>query len=379
MIAPDALGPFQPGPGGMPPYLAGRETEKRLFRALLQRLGDRGPLPSEVILYGPRGNGKTVLLGWLEDQAASVGPIETAVLLPSGIPDAARLAELLAPDRWWQRLVPGKPGMAGFSWAKAVERTPERSVPELLAARAQRAPLLVVMDEAHTLDLEVGRVLLNASQQVRRRLPFLLVLAGTPNLQGHLGSMGASFWNRAQKLRIGRLGEAAAREGLRRPFFDAGIRVDERALAEMVRLSQGYPYFIQLLGQKVWERLFLGRGAEGAPGEVTLAVFDEARPGFEHAKGDYYLDRFAELRKLRLLGVAQSVAAAFTDRQVLDGVELEKAVRAGLEDPSDDAAADAAELALSDLGFIWGTSPTPGWEPGIPSLMDYILEFAPAP
>ena len=50
----------------------------------------------------------------------------------------------------------------------------------LLEARCARKPLVALLDEAHTLDPEVGKVLLNSSQKVRARAPFLLVLAGTP-------------------------------------------------------------------------------------------------------------------------------------------------------------------------------------------------------
>ena len=60
-----------------------------------------------------------------------------------------------------------------------------------LTARCRKRPLAVLLDEAHTLDLEVGRTLLNTSQQVRDEAPFLLVLAGTPGLPAHLGSMNA--------------------------------------------------------------------------------------------------------------------------------------------------------------------------------------------
>ena len=373
----DALGPFQPGPGGMPPYLAGRETEQNLFRTLLGRLESGTPLPGEVILYGPRGNGKTVLLGWLRDEAASRTLVETAVLLPSGISDVARLCELLLPRSWWDRLSPEQLAVAGISWRPGARGAPP-PVEAVLAARARKAPLLVMMDEAHTLDLEVGRTLLNASQEVRQRLPFLLVLAGTPNLRGHLGAMGASFWNRAKKVRVGRLDGTAASEGLRRPFADAGISVDEGALAEMVQLSQGYPYFIQLIGQKTWERLFLPDGTRKVAGDVTPAVFEEARPGFEHAKQDYYLDRFVELEEGQLLSAARSVAQAFQSGAELSSEGLRQAVGAGLgvSDPNEVA---RVQRVLADLGFVWGTSPTPGWEPGIPSLMDYVLEFAPAP
>ena len=39
---------------------------------------------------------------------------------------------------------------------------------------------------------------------------------------------------------------------------------------------------------------------------------------------------------------------------------------------------EAAE-ALEHLGFVWQARGTLSWEPGIPSLMDFILENAPPP
>lgn len=377
MTVRDALGPFQPGPGGMPPHLAGRESEQDYFRTVLRRLRDGVPLPSEVMLYGPRGNGKTVLLQWLRDEAASLGKIETVVLLPSGIPDESRLSELLLPKAWWDRLTPEQVGLAGFSWRPGSSGPPP-PLEQGLAARARKAPLLVVMDEAHTLDIAVGRALLNACQEVRHRLPCLLILAGTPNLRGHLAAMDAAFWSRAQKLRIGRLNEVAAAEGLRYPYADAGIRVDEGALAHMVRLTHGYPYFIQLLGQKTWARLFAANRAGPTSGAVTAAVVRESTPDFENARRDYYLDRFTELQERDLLPAARSVAEVFQNAATVSSSTLQQAIGAGLGSAAAGEVRDA-ERVLADLGFVWGTSPTPGWEPGIPSLMDYVLEFAPAP
>lgn len=373
MAVRDALGPFQPGPGGMPPYLAGREPEQELFRTLLHRLRERAPLPSEVLLYGPRGNGKTVLLGWLREQAAALGAVETVVLLPSEIADRQRFAERLRPERWWRRLVPGQVGLGGLTWAKQAGRDPSPSVSGILAARARKSPLLVVMDEAHTLDLEIGRALLSAVQEVGRRWPLLVVLAGTPNLEGHLGRMGASFWDRARQVRIGRLDDRATREAFRRPFEAADLRVEDSVLPEIVRLSHGYPYFVQLLGQSVWS-VTLGDESDG----VTLATLAAALPAFEATKGHYYRHRYMELRDQRLLGVGRSVAALFAGRETVSDEMLTQAIRSGLEDPSHEEAS-RAERVLADLGFIWGTSPDPGWEPGIPSLMDYVAEFAPAP
>lgn len=372
MAVRDALGPFQPGPGGMPPYLAGREPEQELFRALLHRLSEKAPLPSEILLYGPRGNGKTVLLRWLENEAAASG-IQTAVLLPSETPDGERLVELLRPSRWWHRILPGHLGVGGVSWAGRTDGIASESVSAILAKRARDAPLLLMMDEAHTLDLKVGRTLLNASQRVREMEPFLLVFAGTPNLEGRLGRMGASFWDRARQVRIGRLDERATREAFRRPFEAADLHVEDSVLPEIVRLSHGYPYFVQLLGQSVWN---VTPGDEGD--RVTPATLAAALPAFEATKGRYYHHRYIELRDRRLLGVGRSVAALFAGRETVSDQMLTQAIRSGLEDSSHEEAI-RAERVLADLGFIWGTGPNPEWEAGIPSLMDYVAEFAPAP
>ena len=80
-------GPFRPGPGGLPPYLAGRTSEQALFRAFLGDLQD-GLAPSrEIVLHGPRGNGKTALLVWLQREAAKYPGVDVLRLTPADIPN----------------------------------------------------------------------------------------------------------------------------------------------------------------------------------------------------------------------------------------------------------------------------------------------------
>ena len=149
--------------------------------------------------------------------------------------------------------------------------------------------------------------------------------------------------------------------------------MNEAALAGMVRLSHGYPYFIQLLGQATWGAM----ASSATRGAVTPETFERAGPAFEYQKRDYYRYRYRELEDLRLLPAARAVAEAFEGRAVLDAARLERAISAGINEAHPGVA--SVRRTLSDLGFIWGTSPDPGWEPGIPSLMDYVLEFAPRP
>ena len=376
MTAASVLGPFRPGAGAMPPYLAGRGAEQRLLGALLRDLEAGTPPAGDVILYGPRGNGKTVLLNWLRDEAAAASRTETVAILPSGVPDSERLSELLAPTGWWDRLTPEEMAFAGFSWRPGKpggNRPPP--LEEILAARARKSPLLVLLDEAHTLDLQVGRALLAASQEVRRKLPCLLVLAGTPNLQSRLASMDASFWSRSRQLRIGPLDRAATGEALRRPFDREGIPVPSNLLEEMARESQGYPFFVQLLGEAVWRHATAPKGS----GAVTPAALAAARRGFDTVRGEYYVQRFDELARRRLLPVGRAVAEAFRDRQVLDHAHLEDAIRSGLGGTPEPGALDRAAEALRDLGYVWRVRASPEWEPGIPSLMEFVRASAPSP
>ena len=369
----DVSGPFRPGTGGLPPYLAGREEEQSLFRSLLAML-DRGePTPTEVILYGPRGNGKTALLAWIEEVAAPSYAVDVVALTPSDIRTGLQLAEHLLPEHWWKGIKPDTIAVRGLTWRPG-KNAPAPAPRQVLAARASKRPLLLLLDEAHTLDPSVGRELLNAAQAVGRKAPFLLVLAGTPNLRDHLGTVGASFWNRSRKLRVGRLDEAAAADAIRLPLKSEDTAISEDALAHVVRESHGYPFFLQLWGAALWHR------ANADPSllrqRLTAADTAACQSLFESEKNDYYLDRENELERAGLLEAARSVAELFAERQRVSREEIQAAVRRA-PGFNDEKKAFAARTTLGHLGFLWQASGTRDWEPGIPSLMDYIREGVP--
>ena len=99
------------------------------------------------------------------------------------------------------------------------------------------------------MDVEIEQLLLNSSQEARNQgAPFLLVLAGTPNLRSQLGKMNSSFWSRCKAIGVGRLSEAATRQALLVPLSRYGVTFEEDVLAQVVTESQCYPYFIQIWG-----------------------------------------------------------------------------------------------------------------------------------
>ena len=365
---------FHPGTGASPPVLAGRGDEQAvLSRCLADLVAGTSP-PHDVVLLGPRGNGKTALLKWFEGVCGEA-PVDAVAVTPERIANQQALVDALAPRRGMARWLPRKIGVAALASAEwQAEGPANRDLVPALTARCRRRPLAVLLDEAHTLAIDVGRVLLNASQQVRADAPFLLVLAGTPGLPAHFRQMEVSFWSRLGEglLGVGRLDDAAAAEALAEPLARVDVAIDECALKAVVEHSQRYAYFIQLWGDALWRH-------HQATGETPIAMpaVDAVRPGVSGRIADYYQERYDELRDAGLLPAATAVAPLFQSGP--DATTTEHALDAAL------AAAGIEEEAvrlrslrgLTRLGYVWhppGQVPPIVWSAGIPSLTTFVLE-----
>ena len=366
---------FTPGSGATPPALTGREPEQAVLNRCLADLAGGASPPHDVVLTGPRGNGKTALLNWFK-AACEDRKLDAVALTSDEIPNRTALIAALSPRTWRSKLLPRKVGVAAVGsveWAASAE-APD-NLARQLSVRCRKKAVVVLLDEAHTLDPEVGRTLLNASQKVRGEAPFLLVLAGTPGLPAHLGTMNASFWSRLGqgRLGIGLLSEAAAREALVEPLAAHGTGIDAGALDTVIEDSQRYPYFIQLWGEALWER----RMATGAT-RLTLVHVAEARPDVAAWMTDYYQDRYRELEAGGLLPAAVALAPVF--QAGADATASDRDVDAALAAIGADAAARlAAREALHRLGYVWcppGQLPPVTWSAGIPSLMAHVFDHA---
>ena len=360
--------PFVPGHGQMPPYLAGRERQQTALLGLLAYLRAGKGAPRSAVLAGPRGNGKTALLRWFCREAEASG-VDAVWLTPSEIANLDELATRLVPPRRFTALRPDnlafQIGIGKAGWQLDGQRG---AFAPLLKARCIRKALVLALDECHTLDADVGHVLLNAAQTVSAEAPFLLVMAGTPGLPQHLNTMSATFWSRAEKLGIGRLDEAAAAAAIKRPLaaLTPAIGCTASALADVVTASQCYPYFVQLWGAALWQ----ARGT-GAIDHQTIAT---ATSKVEEDQSAYYQDRFQELERNELLEVAARLADAFAGRSTLQRSALNAAIAEALP-PAAAATADILRCRdqLTDLGYVWNPpAADDAWHAGIPSLMDYV-------
>ena len=369
---------FRPGSGDAPPFLAGREAPQDTLQTLFADLQDGHSPPREAILYGPRGNGKTVLLETFRRQCEEQDA-DTLDLTPAAIGNVTDLASQLLYDdsaigKFLTSVTPS--GLSidlqaiGARWDSMTptekDNVKRRHLVPMLIARCRKRPLVVALDEAHTLDAEVGHTLLNASQQVRKQgAAFLLVIAGTPNLRDHLNQMSATFWNRAEKIGIGRLDREATIEALASPLAGAGITFDQDALDRVVRESQRYPYFIQLWGEALCHAM-----VDTGRFRVQAGIVEAAGPRIEASKTAYYGDRYRELRKQGLLQAAGAVAGMFAGQETAGYIDLSDhlVLQTGVAAQTADTQLDQ----LANLGYIWQPAGDDLCEPGIPRLMTHV-------
>ena len=335
----------------------------------------------ELILYGPRGNGKTALLGEIHRRLArSIPNLQPLLLTPDEIPDTQALCRALIRE---------KPGKALLRRLQAIRRVDvslsEKGMPgvgvefeapqeqlllaDVLRDRSEAGPLLIILDEAHGLPLEVGRALLNATQKTRKDgRPILLVLAGTPDLDRRLSKIQATFWDRSKVMPVHRLSEPDAVQALAKPLEDHDVAFDPGALSEAAADSGGYPYFIQLWGQALTSLgLYSGDCVNGKH-------VRQAKSDVDAERNWYYGRRFAELRQGGLLSAAQAVHYAFQNVGPVEELALVEQIRQACPEGTPAKWADDALEALSRLGYVWAVGTE--FFQGIPSLMDYVAAKA---
>jgi len=147
------------------------------------------------------------------------------------------------------------------------------------AAEERGAAIAILIDEIQYFNqVELSALIMAMHKVQQKQLPLVLLGAGLPILPGLAGESKSYAERLFSFPDIGALSEADAAKALQDPVKSEGVVFEEDALAEIYRLTQGYPYFIQEWGYQSWNwamsspiTLDVVRGAT----ETVIARLDE--------------------------------------------------------------------------------------------------------
>lgn len=265
--------PFTPTFGVSPPLLVGREEEIATFSDGLDAgLGDPA---RALIITGPRGSGKTVLLNALEDRARERGWLVLSAAVRPGLAEEltrTTLPQLIrerANDATTGRVTGVEVGVGPLSGAvdrEYVDHYPEtpsfrsqvEKLTDVLAAEQGDRPtprgLLISLDEVHLTAREDLREIVQTVQQCFREGREVAFLAGgLPRaVSDVLNDDVLTFLRRAEQFGLGPVAEDDVARAIADPVRDHGRSITDEALDTAVDGTHGYPFLIQLVGYDTW-------------------------------------------------------------------------------------------------------------------------------
>ena len=354
--------PFSPGAGSPPPELAGRDAILEQADILLGRVLAKRPEKS-LLLTGLRGVGKTVLLNEIERRAVKSG--YRTILLEAH--EGKSLAVILAPHL--RRLlfelnrIAGtgdkvKRGLAVLkSFVGAIKISVgefdigldidpvagladsgdlEVDLPTLFitvaeAAMERNVGVAILIDEIQYFkSVELSALIMAMHKMQQAQLPLVLIGAGLPILPGLAGESKSYAERLFNFPEVGPLPEPDAVRALQDPVRAVHEEFAPDALAEIFRMTQGYPYFLQEWGYQAWNH------AVASP--ITLQVVQEASGLVSRRLDENFFrvrfDRLTPREKMFLRAMAELGSGICRTSDVADQLQIKIStlgpLRAGL-------------------------------------------------
>lgn len=325
--------PYAPGAGSSPPELAGRGQILETASIALDRMRS-GLHARSLMLIGLRGVGKTVLLSRMRLDAEAKGLVTVGLEAPEG----RSLPALLAPHLRIALLKLDRIAAAGSLAKRALKalggfiagmkvkyedvefsldlgaepgiadsgdlETDLISVFEAVgdAALERRTVLVLFVDELQYVAEDQMAALITALHRCgQRNLPVTLVGAGLPQLAGQMGK-AKSYAERLFEFHpIGKLAEPDARQAIVAPARRADVEYTPEALAEILRQTDGYAYFLQEWGKHAWSAATASPITRADVDAATVAALAELDESFFRVR----MDRLTPAEKRYLAAMAE--------------------------------------------------------------------------
>lgn len=313
--------PFKPGAGHMPPYLAGRSTEKERFVELLKQT----TITENIVMTGLRGVGKTVLLetlkpvaiahDWLwagadmsesatitEERLATRLITDISVLTssyvvqnvkkqPIGFVGEAEMETFSVDYVMLQNLYQSTPGLVSdklkavllFSWSIL-----KGNINGVVFAYDE-AQLLADHDKKEQYPLSM---LLEIFQSIQKQgVPFLLLLVGLPTLTTKLVDARTYSERMFHIMFLSRLSESESMDAITKPVLKSQMQFELSEVLSIARLSGGYPYFIQFICREMFDACLANLKSGRPPSVPEDAIISKLDNDFFSARWERATDR----------------------------------------------------------------------------------------
>ena len=367
--------PFRPGAGHPPPYLAGREKQKEEFIRLLgQRI-----ITDNMILTGLRGTGKTVLLESFKPLAIDAGwkwagsDLSESAVISEAVMAERMLADLsvVTSDVTARELNVRRPGFMDSGESVDIKldyktlrhlynETPGLVLDKLkfvietaweLLERSGAEGLVFAYDEAQNLSDKASKeqfpasVLLDVFQSLQKKgNRVFLVLSGLPTLFSKLVQARTYSERMFHIVEVGRLPAQASKDAVVKPIEDAScpVKLTDESVDRIVKLSNGYPYFIQFICREVYDAFL--QGVQSVPTREIMRKLDS----------DFFAARWAKAtdRQKDLLTLVAFLEGNDDEFTVRDIVSLSKGNETGVK-PFSSSHVSQMLSTLTDVGLVY--------------------------
>lgn len=277
--------PFTPGYSKPPLVFGGHESELQEITSVFQTL-DFGENDS-LLISGLRGSGKTSMLSRLHDSAREAGWIvlsdDASKGLMSRITESSiprEINRLHADTRTRLSSIGIWNFSASFEYVDRAREIKPLLRDDLIALSSvlnEQAGILITIDEVSSGKVrlrELSRFALEVAHAKQEGANIMIAFAGIKvDLNELVKNDHTTFIRRSRDLDFRRLTPRETAHVLEETARIAGRSIDADALELLVRVSQGYPYLIQLAGDYAWRN---------SPDAETLS-YDDAEAAHEKA------------------------------------------------------------------------------------------------
>ncbi len=373
----DLKNPFRPGAGHMPPFLAGRNSEKNEFSKLLQQ----ETILENLVLTGLRGVGKTVLLevfkpialkeGWLwagtdlsESATLNEGNIalrfltDLSLLTSSvviGREQKQNIGFLSSPDaeeitldfKTLSSIYDNTPGLPADKLKNVLEYAWQilKTIPNFKG-------IIFAYDEAQNFSDHAEKdqfplsLILDVFQSIQRKgVTFMLALTGLPTLFPKLVESRTFSERMFRVIFIDKLQKSDVKEAIIKPLKDHKIMLSEHSIETIIELSGGYPYFVQFICREIYD-LFIQQIQTGVEPSVPSTSI------IQKLDSDFFSGRWSKAtdRQRELLAVIANIETCDDEFSVQEIVIMSKRF---LKKPFGNSHVNQMLLTLSSNGLVY--------------------------